>query len=126
MLFSLDGISCFLIGQSEQTFSFYSSRIFSDITLSFRKGNNRLCARLHLVNPTAMTCFSSTLVHLNIRVDTLDDCLYLFDGRLPRLERMIVKIAQMISSNLPLNTQVQKQRNIISFYFNSCYRFLAN
>ncbi|CAF3091368.1 unnamed protein product [Rotaria sp. Silwood2] len=49
------------------------------------------CLSLHKLPPA--TFFSSTLTHLCINMFTLDDCLYLLDGRLKQLSTLIIGIS---------------------------------
>jgi hypothetical protein len=47
---------------------------------------------LSLVNLPSNTFHSSTLTYLCIDMYTLDDCLYLLDGRLKQLTTLIVRL----------------------------------
>ena len=47
---------------------------------------------ISIFNIPSTTCTSSTLIKLNITVQTLDDCLFLLDGRLNCLSTLIITI----------------------------------
>ncbi|CAF0961026.1 unnamed protein product [Adineta steineri] len=45
-----------------------------------------------LTGVPSTTCCSSSIVHLRIRMQNIDDCIYLLDGRLSQLHTMIVNL----------------------------------
>jgi hypothetical protein len=63
---------------------------------------------LLLCDSPAITFFSSTLTYLCINVNTLDDCLYLLDGRLKQLTTLIIRIRNIDKSSSIIH-------NIVSF-----------
>ncbi|CAF4749240.1 unnamed protein product, partial [Rotaria sp. Silwood2] len=56
------------------------------------------------------SCISSTLIKLNIDVNTFDDCLYLLDGRLHSLSTLIINILKISAplSNIDNTKQLPK------------------
>ena len=66
----------------------------------------RYHARLKISDLSSITCFSSSIVHLRISVDTFDDCLCLLDGRLTHLRRLVVRISNICASRLAIDNRV--------------------
>jgi hypothetical protein len=54
------------------------------------------------------TCYSSSLVYLRVRLNTLDDCLCLLDGRLSQLHTFIVKINETENSSVIVDKTVKE------------------
>jgi hypothetical protein len=78
------------------------------IGLDFGSSNRRRYhARLKLSDLPSITCFSSSIVHLRISVDTFDDCLCLLDGRLTHLRRFVVRVSDICASRLAINSTVR-------------------
>ena len=89
------------------------ARVFSTFTsvneLDFGSSRcRRFHARLQISKFSSKMCFSSSLRHLRICVDTFDDCLHLLDGRLPCLLRFVVYVARIRTSGLPIDPIVSK------------------
>ncbi|CAF1493808.1 unnamed protein product [Rotaria sordida] len=68
--------------------------------LSIIKTLNSPYPPLSICDSPSTIFFSSTLTHLCINVYTLDDCLYLLDGRLKQLTTLIVQISYIHKSSL--------------------------
>jgi hypothetical protein len=49
-------------------------------------------SRSLLTGLPSTTCFSSSIVHLRIKMQNIDDCLYLLDGRLSQLNTLIINL----------------------------------
>ncbi|UJR06681.1 hypothetical protein I4U23_010967 [Adineta vaga] len=66
--------------------------IFTNLVeLNFGPPNDRRYhARLKIADLSSTICYSSSIVHLRISVDTFDDCLYLLDGRLNHLRQLVI------------------------------------
>jgi hypothetical protein len=45
-----------------------------------------------LTDLTSTRCYSSSIVHLRIKMQNIDDCLYLLDGRLSQLHTLIINL----------------------------------
>jgi hypothetical protein len=56
------------------------------------------------------TCYSSSIVHLGIKVNNFDDCLCLLDGRLSQLHTFIVKLDYIDASSMIINNTVKNYR----------------
>ncbi len=65
-------------------------------------------------------CISLTLTELKINVATFDDCLYLLDGRLDCLSKLIINIEDIRFKRLDTNDKV----NIISIIVHCLFYFL--
>jgi hypothetical protein len=48
--------------------------------------------RVFLDDLSSTTCFSSSIVHLRIKLNNFDDCRYFLDGRLSQLHTFIVNL----------------------------------
>ena len=55
------------------------------------------------------TCFSLSIVHLRIKMQNIDDCLYLLDGRLSQLHTLIVNLDYIHD---PVNIRRRSQKII--------------
>jgi hypothetical protein len=53
------------------------------------------------------SCYSSNIIYLRVKVDCLDDCLYLLDGRLSQLHTFIVEVSRMLYSPMIHNKTVK-------------------
>ncbi len=51
-------------------------------------------------------CMSSTLTVLKMNVKTFDDCLYLLDGRLDSLSKLIIHVARITCSSRTIDNMV--------------------
>ena len=70
--------------------------IFTNLTSSlFQLEDNYVYLPLSLVDLPSTTCYSSNIVHLNVRVRNFDDCLCLLDGRLSQLHTFIAYICHI-------------------------------
>jgi hypothetical protein len=67
---------------------------------------SRLYPYLSLRDSPSTTFSSSTLTHLCINVMSLDDCLYLLDGRLKQLTTLIVRINYIDDSSSIIHSMV--------------------
>jgi len=65
---------------------------------------------LTLGNLPSNTFHSSTLTYLCIDVYTLDDCLYLLDGRLKQLTTLIVRIGYIDNSSSIIHNMVSRNK----------------
>jgi hypothetical protein len=74
--------------------------------LSIIETMNQPYPHLTLRNSPSTTFSSSTLTHLCINVMTLDDCLYLLDGRLKQLTTFIVRIDYIGNSSSIVDNMV--------------------
>lgn len=91
-----------------------STTVFNRIFSTFRSvtkldfgstGTRRYYARLKIDNLPSTICFSSSIIHLRVSVDTFDDCLCLLDGRLRHLRRLVIQISNICTSRLlPVDT----------------------
>ncbi|UJR23600.1 hypothetical protein I4U23_026589 [Adineta vaga] len=99
-----------LIDLSTTVFAPIFSMFKSLIELDFGSpGDRRYPARLKIADLPSTICFSSSIVHLRISVDTFDDCLCLLDGRLTYLHRLVIQISnicttKLIPSDMVINT----------------------
>ena len=71
-----------------------------------RRGSNWSRVRFPPVDPSPTIFFSSSIVQLRVDVETLDDCLYLLDGRLPHLQRLFIEIELIGPSDVVADTKV--------------------
>ncbi|CAF3138493.1 unnamed protein product [Rotaria sp. Silwood2] len=86
----------------------YTRNVYEHILKFFKNLKHlSIIETLNLPYPPLSICdspstifFSSTLTHLYINVNTLDDCLYLLDGRLKQLTTLIVQISYIHKSSL--------------------------
>ncbi|CAF3969046.1 unnamed protein product, partial [Rotaria sordida] len=51
----------------------------------------------------SVTCYPSNIIHLNVRVYNLNDCLWLLDGRLCQLQRFIVEVDDIYTISMIIN-----------------------
>lgn len=79
---------------------------------SFWRGH----ARLVISNLPPMAYFLPNIINLRINVDTLNDCLYLLDGRLTHLRTLSVRIAYIQACIIDIDSTV---KIILIIYF-SC------
>lgn len=84
-------------------FSLFTSLIDLDCS---RRGSNWFRTRFPPADSSSKLFFSSSIVRLRVDVETLDDCLYLLDGRLPHLQRLIIEIELINQSDLVADTKV--------------------
>lgn len=68
--------------------------------------------RLSFCRSPSATFFSSTLTHLCINMYTLDDCLYLLDGRLKQLSTFIVTIGYVDDSSSIIHNMVSFNKEL--------------
>jgi hypothetical protein len=85
---------------------FFNNLKYLSIIETFNPSYPRLS--LHKLPPT--TFFSSTLTHLCINMYTLDDCLYLLDGRLKQLSTLIIGISYVGESSSIIHNMVSIER----------------
>jgi hypothetical protein len=50
------------------------------------------CVRLNFDDPLILNFRSSTLLYLDIKIQSYDDCLYILDGRFNQLETLIIGV----------------------------------
>ncbi|CAF3007571.1 unnamed protein product [Rotaria sp. Silwood2] len=79
----------------EQILKFFKNLKYLSIIETF----NPLYPPLSLCDLPSTIFFSSTLTHLCIKVHTLDDCIYLLDGRLKQLTTCIIRISDRSKSS---------------------------
>ncbi len=101
-------------------FSMFASLTELDFGSTSRR---RYHARLKISDLSSIICFSSSIVHLRISVDTFDDCLCLLDGRLTHLRRFVVRISDICASRLAISNTVRMfvQTNEMLLLFELCY-----
>jgi hypothetical protein len=63
-------------------------------------------------------CFSSSIVHLNIKLNNIDDCLYLLDGRLSQLHTFIVHLDSIHDPSKP------RSRNSLRLIINAVIHYI--
>jgi hypothetical protein len=72
------------------------NRIFSLFTnlkyLDLDRDDSYTFSRSLLTGLSSTTCCSSSIVHLRIKMQNIDDCLYLLDGRLSQLHTLIISL----------------------------------
>ncbi|CAF2096341.1 unnamed protein product [Rotaria magnacalcarata] len=100
--------------------------IFTNLTcLHFGLQDACLYSPTLLIDFLPTTRFSSNVVHLNISVCDLDDCLYLLDGRLSQLQTFIVEVYMISKTSMLLNNMetVSKLKcfSLSSFLFTTEY-----
>jgi len=83
--------------------------------LDFFTSDDSLYKPPRLSDFPSTTCNSSSIVYLRVRVNTLDDCLCLLDGRLSQLHTFIVKIDETENSSITIDNTVNK--SIICIYW---------
>lgn len=69
--------------------------------------------RLTLRELPSTTFFSATLTYLCINMYTLDDCLFLLDGRIKQLSTLIVTIGYVDKSSSVIHNMVSFNRMLI-------------
>jgi hypothetical protein len=52
-------------------------------------------------------CYSSSIIHLNIKVRIFDDCLWLLDGHLSQLHSLIVHVEHIENTSWVINNTVR-------------------
>ncbi|CAF1127106.1 unnamed protein product [Adineta steineri] len=75
---------------------------------------------------SSMNCTSSTLTELVINIETFDDCLYLLDGRLNCLSKLIINIQEIANTIGTIDNTVKKlpklkQFSLMSYRRTACY-----
>ena len=92
------------------------ARIFAMLTnlthLDFVTNNHSLYEPPCLKNLPSTTCSSSSIVYLRVRVNTLDDCICLLDGRLSQLHTFIVIVDETENSATTVDDTVKKSPKI--------------
>ncbi|CAF4176758.1 unnamed protein product [Rotaria sp. Silwood2] len=83
----------------------------TDLTFCEFSSNQRLT--ISIFNLPSINCVSSTLMKLNIVVNTFDDCLYLLDGRLECLSTLVIKIQRISRSVL----NIDNTRKLLKFKY---------
>jgi hypothetical protein len=68
--------------------------------------SNWFYARFLSTDPSSTLFSSVSIMRLHADVQTLDDFLYLFDGRLPHLQRLAIYIAQIDHSDVVADAKV--------------------
>jgi hypothetical protein len=61
----------------------------------------------------SMNCMSSTLTKLKINVKTFDDCLYLLDGRLDTLSKLIIHVKRISHTSRIIDNTVSVITNCL-------------
>ncbi len=74
-------------------FTFFTNLVHLDFVIHYTPRH----PTLHLNYLPSNICFSSSIVHLSIRVLFFEDCLQLLDGRLPQMNTFIVTIGWCMS-----------------------------
>ncbi|CAF4092679.1 unnamed protein product, partial [Rotaria sp. Silwood2] len=92
--------------------------------LSIIEKFNHLYPPLSLCNSPSTIFFSSTLTHLCIKVHTLDDCLYLLDGRLKQLTTFIIRISDRSKSSSIIHNM--NDLPYLKRFSLKCYRRINN
>ena len=93
----------------------YTKNVYANI-LNFFKNLKHLniigpyVPGLSLCNLPSTTFYSAILTHLCMNVATLDDCLYLLDGRLKRLTTFNVTVYSIDNSSTIVHNMVNCQR----------------
>jgi hypothetical protein len=57
---------------------------------------------------SSTSCYSSSIIYLSVKLDNIDDCLYLLDGRLSQLHTFIVEISYINYSSMISKKMVKK------------------
>jgi hypothetical protein len=99
------------------------NRTFTNlIELDFNQDDIDNRTLISLYGLSSMTCSSSSLVYLSISVQTLDDCLCLFDGRFPQLHKLCILINKIDTPSLSIENLVRIyiNRKILTNMF-QCY-----
>jgi hypothetical protein len=82
--------------------------MFTNLThLEFKSEDNFVYVPSSLIALPSTTCYSSNIVHLNVRVRNFDDCLWLLDGRLSQLHTFIVIVDDMYHSSMTFDNKVK-------------------
>ena len=84
-------------------FSLFNNLMDLDFT---QHDSNWFYARFPSADPSLTSFFSVSIVRLLANVRTLDDFLYLLDGRLPGLQRLTIYIARIDHSDVVADTKV--------------------
>lgn len=79
---------------------------------------------LSLKELPSSACFSSTIVHLSIKLKSIEDCISLLDGRLNQLHRFIVRINWIRPSTNDLEDTVKVIRTFQTEFFTLAKVFL--
>jgi hypothetical protein len=60
-----------------------------------------------LIDLVSTTCYSSNIIHLNVRVRDFNACLCLLDGRLSQLQTFIVELDKINTASMNINNTVK-------------------
>ncbi|CAF2713309.1 unnamed protein product [Rotaria sp. Silwood2] len=78
--------------------------MFINLTyLHFDVKDMYLYSPISLIDLPSTTCYSSSIVYLNVSVRNFDDCLCLLDGRLSQLYTLIVKVYLIQNTSMIIN-----------------------
>jgi hypothetical protein len=82
--------------------------MFTNLThLELKLDDNVVYPPLSLIDLPSKTCYSSSVVHLNVRVRNFDDCLCLLDGRLSQLHTFIVEVDNLDDLSMAIHNKVK-------------------
>ena len=84
-------------------FSLFTNLVDLDFT---QHASNWFYATFPSADPSSTIFSSASIVRLHADVQTLDDFLYLLDGRLPRLQRLTIYIAGIDHSDVVADAKV--------------------
>ncbi|CAF4263345.1 unnamed protein product, partial [Rotaria magnacalcarata] len=80
----------------------------SHLTITVNDGSTGICRYL-----PSKTCYSSSIVHLNIRVRDFDGCLRLLDGRLSQLQTFIAEVDYIYNTSVIINNTVKMNEELL-------------
>ncbi|CAF1473281.1 unnamed protein product [Adineta steineri] len=101
--------------------------------LVLRESSYKNCVRLNFDDPLILNFRSSTLLYLDVKVQSYDDCLYLLDGRFNQLHTLIIDVINCFNTrevdnqdHLPNLKYFSFSCNIMRFYDNEISRSLLS
>jgi hypothetical protein len=87
--------------------------VFNNLThLRFYDGSYKNNVRL-LIDIPSPSFSSSSLLELNIKVQSIDVCLYILDGRFEQLRTLYIELANICTSSEGIENQVRFTRKLI-------------
>jgi hypothetical protein len=96
------------------------------IYLHFDWNNDSLFPLKSFIDLSSTRCYSSNIVHLNVRVHNFNDCLCLLDGRLSQLHTFIVKVDRICDTSITINNTVKYLKSHENTFMSTFDRVLSH
>jgi hypothetical protein len=91
--------------------------------LILHESSYKNCVRLNFDDPLILNFRSSTLLYLDIKVQSYDDCLYLLDGRFNQLHTLIIDVVNSLNTGAVDNQVSFVKKNFLLLNKKSYFHF---